>query len=104
MWHIIVSDKFTNMWRFMQESGLPKTVEEGIARVLTSEKGYAFIGSCYKICPVCLHNVSIGDAMEIKYAILTNCKLQPIGTEFSRKPYAIAVQTGHPLKDKISAS
>ncbi|KAH7695352.1 CBN-GLR-7 protein [Aphelenchoides avenae] len=25
-----------------------------------------------------------------------------IGTEFSRKPYAIAVQSGHPMKDKIS--
>ncbi len=33
------------MWRFMQESKLPKTTEEGIERVLTSEKGYAFIGA-----------------------------------------------------------
>lgn len=40
--------------------------------------------------------------MEIKYAQLTNCNLQMIGTEFSRKPYAIAVQSGHPMKDKIS--
>ena len=27
-----------------------------------------------------------------------------VGGEFSRKPYAIGVQTGHPLKDMISAS
>lgn len=42
--------------------------------------------------------------MEIKYAILTNCRLQQVGPEFSRKPYAIAVQTGHTLKERISAS
>ena len=42
--------------------------------------------------------------MEIKYAILTNCKLQQVGTEFSRKPYAIAVQSGSGLKDQISAA
>lgn len=47
---------------------------------------------------------NLGDATEIKYATLTNCKLQQVGTEFSRKPYAIAVQTGHPLKDPISSA
>lgn len=45
---------------------------------------------------------SAGDATEIKYAELTNCKLQQVGTEFSRKPYAIAVRQGSPLKDEIS--
>lgn len=45
-----------------------------------------------------------GDATEIKYAALTNCNLQQVGTEFSRKPYAIAVQSGHILKDKISSA
>ena len=45
-----------------------------------------------------------GDATEIKYATITNCNLMSVGTEFSRKPYAIAVQTGHPLKDEISSA
>lgn len=45
-----------------------------------------------------------GDATEIKYAALTDCNLQQVGTEFSRKPYAIAVQTGHALKDQISSA
>ncbi len=48
--------------------------------------------------------VHAGDGMEIKYATLTNCKLQQVGSEFSRKPYAVAVQTGHPLKEHLSAS
>ncbi|KAL3077934.1 hypothetical protein niasHS_013463 [Heterodera schachtii] len=86
VWDYPISDKFTNMWRFMQESKLPLSVEEAIDRVLNSEKEFAFIA----------------DAMEIKYAILTNCQLQQIGTEFSRKPYAIAVQTGHVLKEPLS--
>uniref|UniRef100_A0A183C949 Glutamate receptor ionotropic, kainate 2 n=1 Tax=Globodera pallida TaxID=36090 RepID=A0A183C949_GLOPA len=86
VWDYPVSDKFTNMWRFMQESTLPESVDKAIQRVLESEKGFAFIA----------------DAMEIKYAILTNCRLQQVGTEFSRKPYAIAVQTGHVLKESLS--
>ncbi|KAI6240026.1 hypothetical protein M3Y99_00486300 [Aphelenchoides fujianensis] len=88
VWDYPVSDKYTNMWRFMQESKLPATAAEAIDRVLNAKNGFAFIG----------------DAMEIKYATLTNCKLQPIGQEFSRKPYAIAVQEGSRLKSEISSS
>ncbi|GMT36064.1 hypothetical protein PFISCL1PPCAC_27361, partial [Pristionchus fissidentatus] len=88
VWDYPVSDKFTNMWRYMQESGLPESLDDAINRVLTSTDGFAFIG----------------DATEIKYAELTSCNLQPVGSEFSRKPYAIAVQTGHPLKDEISSA
>ncbi|CAD6185138.1 unnamed protein product [Caenorhabditis auriculariae] len=88
VWDYPVSDKFTNMWRYMQESKLPPNMDAAIERVLTSVDGYAFIG----------------DATEIKYAALTNCKLQQVGTEFSRKPYAIAVQSGHILKDEISSA
>ncbi|KAI6188571.1 CRE-GLR-7 protein [Aphelenchoides besseyi] len=88
VWDYPVSDKYTNIWRFMQESKLPATAEEAINRVLNSKNGFAFIG----------------DAMEIKYATLTNCKLQPVGQEFSRKPYAIAVQEGSRLRGEISSS
>ncbi|CAI4232160.1 unnamed protein product [Auanema sp. JU1783] len=88
VWDYPVSDKFTNMWRYMQESKLPENMTMAIDRVLNSPNGFAFIG----------------DATEIKYAALTNCKLQQVGTEFSRKPYAIAVQNGHVLKDNISSS
>ena len=42
--------------------------------------------------------------MEIQYAILTNCELQQIGTEFSRKPYAIAVQSGSAMRDEFSVA
>ena len=41
--------------------------------------------------------------VEVKYAVLTDpCNLEEIGEEFSRKPYALAVQKGSPLKDMLS--
>jgi ionotropic glutamate receptor len=43
-----------------------------------------------------------GDATIIRYAELTDCQLYKVGNEFSRKPYAIAVQQGSQLKDAIS--
>ncbi|KIH68820.1 Ligand-gated ion channel [Ancylostoma duodenale] len=44
VWDYPVSDKFTNMWRYMQESKLPIDMDDAIHRVLTSEEGFAFIG------------------------------------------------------------
>ncbi len=49
-----------------------------------------------------LDNFASGDATETRYAALVDCRLQQIGLEFSRKPYAIAVQQGSPLKDELS--
>ncbi len=43
-----------------------------------------------------------GDATDIRYQVLTNCDLQMVGDEFSRKPYAIAVQQGSPLKEQFN--
>ena len=34
--------------------------------------------------------------------MLTNCDLQLVGEEFSRKPYAIAVQEGSPLREMFN--
>lgn len=33
---------------------------------------------------------------------MIDCDLQMVGDEFSRKPYAIAVQQGSPLKDQFN--
>lgn len=44
----------------------------------------------------------LGDATDIRYQELTNCDLQMVGDEFSRKPYALAVQQGSPLKDQFN--
>ena len=33
---------------------------------------------------------------------MSRCDVQMMGDEFSRKPYALAVQQGSPLKDKLN--
>nr|XP_053649967.1 ionotropic receptor 25a-like [Cherax quadricarinatus] len=89
VWDYPVSDKYTKMWQSMQEAGLPNSLEAAIARVRKStstSEGFAYLG----------------DATDIRYQVLTNCDLQIVGEEFSRKPYAIAVQQGSPLKDQFN--
>ncbi|XP_054258118.1 ionotropic receptor 25a-like [Macrosteles quadrilineatus] len=89
VWDYPISDKYTKMWRSMTEAKFPKTLEEAVNRVLQSKdssEGFAFLG----------------DAIDIKYQALINCELQMVGDEFSRKPFAIAVQQGSPLKDSFN--
>nr|APZ81419.1 ionotropic receptor 25a [Adelphocoris lineolatus] len=89
VWDYPVSDKYTKMWQAMKEAGLPATLEEALDRVRksqTTSEGFAFLG----------------DATDIKYLVLSSCDFQIVGDEFSRKPYAIAVQQGSPLKDQFN--
>ncbi|XP_059474662.1 ionotropic receptor 25a [Neocloeon triangulifer] len=89
VWDYPVSDRYTKMWQAMLEAGLPSTMEEAVERVKiskSSSEGFAFLG----------------DATDIRYQVLTNCDMQMVGEEFSRKPYAIAVQQGSPLKDQFN--
>ncbi|KAK4882739.1 hypothetical protein RN001_006058 [Aquatica leii] len=91
VWDYPVSDKYTKMWQAMLEAGLPETLDEAVAKVRTSKtqnEGFAYIG----------------DATDIKYLELVNCDLQTVGEEFSRKPYALAVQQGSPLKDQLNTA
>lgn len=91
VWDYPVSDKYTKMWQAMKEATLPNTLEEAVDRVLKSQSssdGFAYLG----------------DATDIRYLQMIDCDLQMIGEEFSRKPYAIAVQQGSPLKDQFNTA
>ena len=48
VWDYPVSDKFTNMWTTMQETGLPRDFDQAIQRIknpsANNESGFAFIG------------------------------------------------------------
>ena len=73
----------------MKKAGLPMTVEEGLARVRNSTSavtGYALIM----------------DATDAKYLDMTNCDLQMVGSEFSPKPYGLAVPQGSFMKDRLN--
>ncbi|KAF8790580.1 Ionotropic receptor 25a like protein [Argiope bruennichi] len=91
VWDYPVSDKYTKIWWTMKETGMPKTFDEGIEKVLASkgsQEGFAFIA----------------DSTQVKYAVMINCELIAVGSEFSRKPLALAVQQGSPLKDQLSSA
>ena len=87
---VSISYRFIDqIWRDMQKAGLPMTVEEGLARVRNSTSavtGYALIM----------------DATDAKYLDMTNCDLQMVGSEFSRKPYGLAVPQGSFMKDRLN--
>lgn len=88
VWDYPVSDKYTKMYEAMKEARFPKTLDEAVDRVRKRYSTNEF--------------ALIGDATDIKYLTLTNCDLKQVGEEFSRKPYAIAVQQGSPLKDQFN--
>ncbi|KAK7489559.1 hypothetical protein BaRGS_00019193 [Batillaria attramentaria] len=84
VWDYPVSDKYTKLWNTMKTSPFPVTEQQAIEMVLTGD--FAFIS----------------DATINKYATFTNCELWEVGEEFSRKPYALAVQEGSPLRGELS--
>ncbi|XP_014218148.1 ionotropic receptor 25a-like [Copidosoma floridanum] len=87
VWDYPVSDKYTKMFQTMKDAGFPKDLDDALARVRSEgQTEFAFIG----------------DATDIKYLTMVNCDLMQIGDEFSRKPYAIGVQQGSPLKDQFN--
>jgi len=90
VWDYPVSDKYTKMFQAMKEAGFPKNIDEALKRIRREDQ-YASNEFAY-----------IGDASTIKYLVMTNCDLIQVGEEFSRKPYAIAVQQGSPLKDQFN--
>ncbi|XP_025153353.1 ionotropic receptor 25a isoform X1 [Harpegnathos saltator] len=90
VWDYPVSDKYTKMFQAMKEAGFPADMNEALKRI-RRQGSYANNEFAY-----------IGDASTIKYLAMTNCDLAQVGEEFSRKPYAIAVQQGSPLKDQFN--
>nr|AQN78505.1 ionotropic receptor 25a.1 [Meteorus pulchricornis] len=91
VWDYPVSDRYTKMFQAMKESHFPSSPEEALKRVRGELANYSASEFAF-----------IGDATIIKYLEMTNCDLMVVGDEFSRKPYAIAVQQGSPLKDQLN--
>lgn len=93
----------------MKIAKFPETIDMALDRVKlspSSSEGFAFIG---KICSILekhySHHLIIisGESTLVKYAVLTDpCHFVEVGEEFSKKPYAIGVQKGSPLKNILS--
>ncbi|XP_065556610.1 ionotropic receptor 25a-like isoform X1 [Artemia franciscana] len=89
VWDYPVSDKYTKMWQTIQDNQMPINISEALDRVRDMSpdgRGFAFLG----------------DATDIRYLVMKNCDLVMVGEEFSRRPYALAVQDGSPLKDQLN--
>lgn len=84
VWEYPVATKYTKLWEAIENTTFPNNISEAVDRVKgsTSTSGFAFLG----------------DATDINYLARNNCQFQVIGEEFSRKPYAIGIQQGSPLK------
>ncbi|KAJ8664779.1 hypothetical protein QAD02_006441 [Eretmocerus hayati] len=87
VWDYPVSDRFTKMFQTMQDSKFPKDMNEAKARIL-DERAIEF--------------ALVGDANDIRYITLRECELMRVGEEFSKRPYAIGVQEGSPLKEHLN--
>lgn len=82
VWDYPVSDKYTKMWHAMQDAGLSESVQDALQRVLNATN-YVF--------------AYIGDAWDVRYMLQTNCGVEILGDEFSKRPIALGVQKGSPL-------
>lgn len=89
VWDYPVSNKYTKLWETMKLSGFPHSLEEALTSVKNGTFAY------------------IGDAAENQYQTMRsmeNCDLWQVGEEFSRKPFALAVQNGSPLRNDLSTA
>ncbi|KAK0049414.1 glutamate receptor 2 [Biomphalaria pfeifferi] len=84
VWDYPVSDKYTKLWDTMNKNTFPVNVEAAIKRVVNED--FAFIA----------------DATTNKYQALINCDVMEVGEEFSRKPYALAIREGSPMKNELN--
>ncbi|XP_031338267.1 ionotropic receptor 25a-like [Photinus pyralis] len=88
VWDYPIKEQFIKMYRIMS-GHMPLTFAEAVDKVrLAKPRPFAYIG----------------DATDIKYLALTSCDVRIVGEEFFRKPYALAVPQGSPLRDQLNAA
>ncbi|XP_017786972.1 PREDICTED: ionotropic receptor 25a-like [Nicrophorus vespilloides] len=87
VWEYPLSDKYTKIWKQMNNVGLLNSTEEALEMIRASENFALMI-----------------DGIDAKYLDLTNCDLQIVGEEFNKKPLAFAVQLGSTLKDQMNSA
>lgn len=85
VWDFPVTTKYTKLWSVIRSTGMPSTIQEGVERVRksTPDDGFALLG----------------DGLDLRYYELSSCDLKTVGTDYARKPAAMALQEGSPLKE-----
>ncbi|XP_046352785.2 ionotropic receptor 25a-like [Haliotis rufescens] len=86
VWDYPLGDKYVNIWKNMEDTGLFNSTEQAVSSVLGG--GVAFIT----------------DSPIIKYLTYRNCDLTAIGDLFSVRPYAFALKEKSVYTKKISSA
>lgn len=87
VWKDPIGDKYSKIWRVIQDTGMPGTMTEAVERVRNSTTDNAF--------------AFLGDGPELRYLELMSCDLKTVGKDFALRFKAIPLQEGSPLKDMM---
>ncbi|EZA53719.1 hypothetical protein X777_06826 [Ooceraea biroi] len=87
VWEYPVEEKYTKIYEAMKKTGFFANIQEAVdsVRKVNRTREFAYVG----------------EAMLIRYLVLTNCDLKQVGREFGEMPFAFAVKKGSPLKSKL---
>lgn len=86
VWDYPIREQYTHIFNMIKETGPVSSSSEGFAKVKENLQGeFAFIH----------------DAAQIKYQVYDDCDLVEIGEPFAEQPYALAIQQGSHLQDKL---
>ncbi|KAG8040310.1 hypothetical protein G9C98_000881, partial [Cotesia typhae] len=88
VWDYPIDDAFSRIVSHMNEYGYPVSKEDALKRMFglppyPNDSNFALIA----------------ESTELRYWALTNCSFSLFEGEFTKKPYAIAVQSWSPIKD-----
>lgn len=87
VWNDPVGDKYRKIWRVMQDTKMPGSMQEAVERIResTPDNGYAVLR----------------DGPELRYWELKSCDLKTIGGDFALRSRALLIQEGSPLKAQL---
>lgn len=87
VWEYPVEEKYTKIYNAMKNTGFFADLQEAVnsVREINRTRQFAYVG----------------EAMRIRYLVMTNCDLRQVGEEFGKMPFAFAVKKGSPLKSML---
>lgn len=86
VWEYPLSDKYIKIYSAINYNTLLKNVSQALAQLKEPKSRLALIA----------------EASDIQYHAMLNCTFKEIGPEFSKKPYAIALQMNSPLTKEFN--
>lgn len=86
VWEYPLSDKFIKIYSAITHHGMIENLQVGLDKYNTTDSHFALIT----------------ETSDVQYQTMIDCTLKEIGPEFSKKPYAIALQKNSPLTKEFN--